>query len=876
MRRASGSTIAARCITVGLLLIGLMIAPSGGSPAGASSPAVTAPAPVPTTRAVSAGVAIPGDVAALIAQGPADIIVGVDPAPGVAAAQRSAAAQTTAAQTTAADRQAGADRAAAVYAGQKNSVLATAGPGVRTVRALDALPVQVVRVDTPAALAALAAAPGVTSLSVPVAHRAVVDTDLALIHQPQAQQAGYTGAGVVVAVLDTGVDYVQAPSGTFGNCSQGPGTGTCRIDHLVDVTHTGILDFDGHGTNVSGVVAKTAPEAHLDVYGVFQTDGFAFDDDILAALNDVAQTGPARNVRAVNLSLGDQSFHTTECTASPYSAAFSSLRAVGILPVVAAGNAAVDGANFDPGVASPACATGAIRVGAVYPEDSASDFFWAGCADASPRADQIACFSQGGPLVSLLAPGVDITAAGITESGTSQASPHVAGAIADLVTANPSATAGQVAQALTSTGPSVTDTRDNRVVHRLDIAAAADAVQCLSPLGAARALASCPATVPGLFTPLTPSRLLDTRSGTGATGPVPPLGTLTVQIAGLGGIPATGTSAVALNITAVTPTGSGYITAWRSGQSRPDTSNLNFYAGQNVPNLVIVPVSADGKIDLFNGSSGTVQLLADVAGYYLAGVPSAFGAFKSLNPSRVLDTRTGTGAALGPVPALGTIPVQISGAGGVPAGASAVAVNVTAVNPTGDGYITAWPANRARPDTSNLNFYADRNIPNLVIVPISADGKINLFNGSGGTVHLLADVAGYFLGGGTPAALGAFRSLPPNRVLDTRVAVGASGPLPALSTLSVQITGGGGVPVTGVTAVTLNVTAVGPTVPGFLTVWPSGKARPEASNLNFSAGQNIPNTVIVPIGVGGKIQLFNGSGGTVYLLADVSGYYLAG
>jgi len=113
-------------------------------------------------------------------------------------------------------------------------------------------------------------------------------------------------------------------------------------------------------------------------------------------------------------------------------------------------------------------------------------------------------------------------------------------------------------------------------------------------------------------------------------------------------------------------------------------------------------------------------------------------------------------------------------------------------------------------------------------------------------------------------------------VLDTRVAVGASGPLPALSTLSVQITGGGGVPVTGVTAVTLNVTAVGPTVPGFLTVWPSGKARPEASNLNFSAGQNIPNTVIVPIGVGGKIQLFSGSGGTVYLLADVSGYYLAG
>ena len=870
MRHSSGHQVIARCIIAGLLLIGLMVAPSGGSPAGASSLAVTgAPAAV-APAADKAGIAIPNDVAVLIAQGAADIIVGIDPAPGVTAAQRSAT------RPAAADRQAGADRAAAVYAGQKNSALASAGPGVRTVRALDALPVEVVRVDTPAALAGLAAAPGVTSLSVPAAHRTAVDTDLALIHQPQAQQAGYTGAGVVVAVLDTGVDYRRAPSGTFGNCSQGPGTGTCRIDHLVDVTQTGILDFDGHGTNVSGVVAKTAPEAHLDVYGVFHTNGVALDTDLLAALNAVAQTGAARNVRAVNLSLGDESFHTTECTASPYSAAFSSLRAVGILPVVAAGNSAVDGADFDPGVASPACATGAIRVGAVYPQDFASDFFWAGCADAGPRADQIACFSQGGPLVSLLAPGVDITAAGITESGTSQATPHVAGAVADLATANPSATAGQIAQALTSTGPSVIDTRDNRSVRRLDIAAAADAVQCLSPVGAGRALAGCPATGPGMFTPLTPSRLLDTRSGTGAAGPVLPLGTLTVQIAGKGGIPATGTSAVALNVTAVGPTGDGYITAWPSGRPRPDASNLNFYAGQNIPNMVIVPISADGKINLFNGSWGTVELLADVAGYYLAGEPNAFGAFKSLLPSRVLDTRNATGAALGPVPALGTIPVQISGAGGVPAGASAVALNVTAVGPTGDGYITAWPSGKPRPDTSNLNFYAGRNIPNMVIIPISADGKINLFNGSSGTVHLLADVAGYFLGGGTPTVHGAFHSLTPNRLLDTRSSVGAAGPLPALDTLTVQITGRGGVPVTGVTAVTLNVTAVGPTVPGFVTVWPSGKARPEASNLNFSAGQNIPNTVIVPIGVGGKIKLFNGSGGTVYLLADVSGYYLAG
>ncbi|HEY5116704.1 MAG TPA: S8 family serine peptidase, partial [Nakamurella sp.] len=863
--------VLARCATAGLLLIGLMVAPSGASPAGASSHPVPAavqppvPAAVPTSRA--AGIAIPNDVAALVAQSPADIIVGVDPAPGVTAAQRSAVAQ-----PDAADRQAGADRAEAVYAGQKDSALASAGPGVRTVRALDALPVEVVRVDTPEALAALAAAPGVTSLSVPAAHRAAVDADLDLIHQPQAQQAGYTGAGVVVAVLDTGVDYAGV-GGAFGNCSQGPGTGTCRIDHLVDVTHTGILDFDGHGTNVSGVVAKTAPGAHLDVYGVFGTDGFAYDTDILAALNAVARTGPARNVRAVNLSLGDGSVHTTECTASAYSSAFSSLRAVGILPVVAAGNSAYAGATFQAGVASPACAIGAIRVGAVYPADFASTWFWSGCTDVSPRADQIACFSQGGSLVSLLAPGVNITAAGITESGTSQAAPHVAGAIADLVTANPSATASQLAQALTSTGPSVTDSRDNRVVRRLDITAAANAVQCLSPVAAVRALSSCPAIVPGMFTPLTPSRLLDTRSDAG--GPVPAMGTITVQITGAAGIPSTGVSAVAINVTAVSPTGAGYITAWRSDQSQSDTSNLNFSAGQTIPNLVIAPVSAGGKINLFNGSPGTVHLVADVAGYFRSGTAAAPGAFKSLSPTRILDTRTANGAVLGPVPAFGAITIQITGRGDVPAGASAVALNVIAVDPTGSGHITAWPGDQNRPDTSNLNFSAGQNIPNLVIAPIGVGGKINLYNGSGGTVQLVGDVAGYFVGG-VPSRLGAFSSLTPNRVLDTRVQSGAAGPVPALGTITVQLTGRGGVPVTGVTAVAMNVTAVGPAADGFVTAWPSGLAQPNASNLNFSAGQTIPNTVIVPIGVGGKINLYNGSGGTIELLADVSGYFLAG
>jgi hypothetical protein len=128
---------------------------------------------------------------------------------------------------------------------------------------------------------------------------------------------------------------------------------------------------------------------------------------------------------------------------------------------------------------------------------------------------------------------------------------------------------------------------------------------------------------PGAVVSLPPARIMDTRTNLGVTGPVPALGTVSLQVTGKGGIPATGVSAVVVNVTAVNPTSTGYITVWPSGTALQQTSNLNFQAGQNIPNLVVVPVGADGKIQLFNGSGGTVQLLADVTGYVIGTAPSA-------------------------------------------------------------------------------------------------------------------------------------------------------------------------------------------------------------------------------------------------------------
>jgi len=157
-------------------------------------------------------------------------------------------------------------------------------------------------------------------------------------------------------------------------------------------------------------------------------------------------------------------------------------------------------------------------------------------------------------------------------------------------------------------------------------------------------------STPGGVVPVSPSRIMDTRTNLGVTGPVPAMGTVSLQVTGQGGVPVSGVSAVVVNVTAVNPTSAGYITVWPSGTAQQQTSNLNFQAGQNIPNLVVVPVGADGKIQLFNGSGGTVQLLADVTGYIL-GTPAPSAAPNAA--ASATPTPGATPLMLAPVPAQG-------------------------------------------------------------------------------------------------------------------------------------------------------------------------------------------------------------------------------
>jgi len=249
------------------------------------------------------------------------------------------------------------------------------------------------------------------------------------------------------------------------------------------------------------------------------------------------------------------------------------------------------------------------------------------------------------------------------------------------------------------------------------------------------------------YVPDGPNRMLDTRHGTGGiTGPVGAGQSVSLQVTGVDGVPATGVTAVVLNVTATEGTENGYLTVYPNGSGVPSASSLNFAAGHNVPNLVTVQVGVDGKVNFYN-NQGSVQVIADLAGYFVSGGPQTGGVSDSTGPSRILDTRNGTGAAKAPVGAGQSIALQVAGVGQVPStGVTAVVLNVTAVSATKNSYLTVYPDGESTPTASNLNFAANQTVPNLVIVPLGADGKVRFFNDTG-DVEVIADIFGWYQAG---------------------------------------------------------------------------------------------------------------------------------
>ncbi len=245
------------------------------------------------------------------------------------------------------------------------------------------------------------------------------------------------------------------------------------------------------------------------------------------------------------------------------------------------------------------------------------------------------------------------------------------------------------------------------------------------------------------YRPLEPSRVLDTR-GDGSTVPVPfgPGESRDLDLAGPCAAAGGPLTAAAVNITAVNPTATSHVTVWPSGGSPPEVSNLNFTTGETVPNFVMVPVGTDGKVTLRN-NSGTVHLLADLAGCFVADTGSVDGKLATMGPARLADTRFGIGTAAAPFGAGEQRVIQVAGSAGVPpSGARAVIVNLTGTEPTEATHLTVWPAGSTQPLASNVNLGPGQTAPNLAVVKLGPSGAIVLFNNSGST-HVIVDVMGW-------------------------------------------------------------------------------------------------------------------------------------
>lgn len=363
------------------------------------------------------------------------------------------------------------------------------------------------------------------------------------------------------------------------------------------------------------------------------------------------------------------------------------------------------------------------------------------------------------------------------------------------------------------------------------------------------------------FNPITPFRFADSRVPLRITKVL--AGTpKRIKVAGIANIPSDVT-AISANFAVTGSTRGGYLTVYNCSATIPTASTVNFAAGETASNAGMFSLAA-GDLCVF--SPAEVQVVIDINGYTRTGSSNMYN---GLAPQPVVNTATGLGAS-GTRPAGSVLEVKVRGAGlPLPDDASAVMVNIAGVNPTANGYITAFACDSARPGVSNVNATVGITKQNTAVVPISATGTICLFTFS--PMGLRVDVLGYF----SPNTGGSFTPTNPARLIDTRdqyrpeMNFGLAGArIPAGTTQSLTIAGARGVPANA-TAVSLNVTVV-PNGSGTVTVWGCG-ATPDAVSMTYY------NTTVS--GSGMQVKL-SGTGAfcvrssvALHIVIDINGYW---
>ncbi len=581
-------------------------------------------------------------------------------------------------------------------------------PEIEDLQSYSHLPMGFKRFKSKAALEAFMARTGVKAVHINEKMHLVSTQNFSLINQPLSYKLDKQGAGTSVVVIDNGVDYTKAD---FGSCTAIASPSSCKViaslDQVTSNLFTGIRQAatnHDHGTNVAATVLGVAPASKIISFNVFDTVGHAYSNDIIAAIDWGIDNQGTYNIATISLSLGGSDKFASPCNNDWSASAISRAKNAGISVVVAAGNG-----GYNDGLSSPACAPDAVSVGAVYDNNLGAITWGTGCTDTTTAADQVVCFSNSASFLKILAPGVNITSAGITLSGTSQAAPHVAGAIAVLRSAFPSETATQLQSRLTNSRvPRVIDTRNNLSFPRLDLLQALASIPTNNHFASASALPNTNNSGSMSSSSILATKESDEPNHAGNTGG----------------------QSVWLKWTAPA-----------SGQLSIDTHDSNYdtllavYTGDTVNTLSNI-TSNDN--DGFGGGNSSVLLQAQAGQEYKIAVDGADGAAGFLQLNWRLDPAANANLSVsisGPAAiTLGTPqPYLISVNNTGPQAATNVVVNTTV--PTGATFVS-----------SNDNCSATNNIVNCLLGTVGVNSTTSLtmqvqWNSIGSHTQLLASVS---------------------------------------------------------------------------------------------------------------------------------------
>jgi hypothetical protein len=331
-----------------------------------------------------------------------------------------------------------------------------------------------------------------------------------------------------------------------------------------------------------------------------------------------------------------------------------------------------------------------------------------------------------------------------------------------------------------------------------------------------------------------------------------------IRVAGTPGI-ADGATAVSATFTITGPHAGGFLTAYNCLGGKPSVSTLNYLQGQTVSNQVIVPLDK-GDVCLY--SLATAHVVIDVNGYV---APGAVQTFTPVRPQRMLDTRASTRLRPG-----ARLRVQMTGGSNpAPTGATAVAINLTAVSPGSNGWIRAFPCDKPEPTTSSVSARHRQSIASSVIVPLAADGTICLTSMT--RTDVIIDMTGWF---GRKEGL-EFVPIDPIRVADSRSYGTTLNPwtrgqmVPAGRVVEIQVAGVRGVP-SNIVGASINLVALGSSSTGWLRAFPCGSSS-DTSSVNFSSPPPIANSLNVRLSPTGKICVVGMS--TTHVIVDVTGVW---